>query len=409
MKITSLVFCCMLALAVTFSWTPNTDAFSSYYTTSCADCHGATATCNGCHAHGVHSSSAKTDLNVTGVTDKTTYAPGETVSVTVNGGYRTGWVRTILYDQNNVELTRSTGSIPTGASAPSNGPVFPVTLTAPAPMTAGTYTWNVAWYGNVSDEGGAFFGARWTPDANNPEHGQEIVSTNTFTVAETPVPTPGIELNPAALDFGSVTIGASVTQTTEVQNTGSVDLNVTAIELCSSTSTEFTWSPPAPFTVTPGGSSTLSVTYAPLDEGTDTGCLNIASNDPVTNPAVLNLTGTGVTSPPVGEFDLDIRKFMATKEFKRNVLGKGYEVKFHLWLFNQGSSTETASATLSGMQNGDQIYSKTINVSVPPDETVMFRFPSYKPTDKGDITWTVTIDDNDADLDQAEATTIVRK
>lgn len=404
MRKASLVFCCILALAAWVSWAPQAEAFSSLYTTNCVDCHGATATCNGCHAHGTHPDSTKSTINVAGTTNKTTYAPSETVSVTITGGYRTGWIRAILYDQNMVELARSSG--PNGLGG---GPGYPITLSAPAPAAAGTYTWNVAWYGNQFDASGAFFGPRWTPDPNNPEHGQEIVSTNSFTVAQAPVPTPSIALNPASLDFGAIVIGSTATKTTQVQNTGTADLNVTVIDRCTGTSTEFTWSPPAPLTVTPGSSQTLTVTYAPVDAGTDSGCLNLASNDPNTNPAVLNLTGSGVTQPPLTEFDFDIQKFTATNQFNLKGVGKGHEVKFHLWVFNEGTDTGTSPATLVGMQNGQQVYSETINISVPPGETVMFRFPSFKPTAMGDITWTVTVEDNDADVDQATATTAIRQ
>src|SRR5512138_1972695 len=151
------VFCLSFAFAAWVGLSPNAEASSSYYTTYCSSCHGTTtSTCNGCHAHGTHSSSAKTDLNVKGTTNKTSYAPGETVSVTITGGYRTGWVRAILYDQNMVEKARSTG--PTGEGG---GAAFPITLSAPAPATAGTYTWNVSWYGNQYEKSGGFFGARW--------------------------------------------------------------------------------------------------------------------------------------------------------------------------------------------------------------------------------------------------------
>lgn len=405
MRKLSLVFCLALALAAWISWAPNAEAFPGLYDANCAACHGTTQTCDGCHAHGVHSGTAKNDINVTGTTDKTTYAPGETVSVTIDGGYRGGWIRTILYDQAMVELDRSTGT----GDPPSGGPPYPVTLTAPAPTAAGTYTWNVAWYGNEFDAAGATFGPNWTPDTGNSGHGQEIVSTNSFTVVEAPPPTPSIALNPTTLNFGSIVIGSSATQTTEVMNTGTADLNVTDIALCTGTSTEFTWSPPAPFTVTSGSSTTLSVTYAPVDEGTDTGCLNITSNDPITNPAVLSLSGSGVTTPPPSELDVDIRRFTASKSVKLKEKGKAMEVKFRLVVFNAGTTTGTAPATLVGMQSGMEVYNETVDVSAPPDRTATYSFPAYAPTALGDITWTVTVADTDADVDQATAVTTVRE
>jgi len=180
-------------------------AQSSYFTSAgCVDCHAApvVATCNGCHAHGTHASSSKSGINVTGTTSKTSYAPGETVSVTIAGGYRTGWLRAVLYNQNTVELARSNGS----ASGMGSATTFPATLSAPAPTAPGTYAWKVAWYGNQYDAGSGTFGPGWTPDPNNPYHGSEIVSTNSFTVAAA--------VDATAPVVGAFTLPASATSLT---------------------------------------------------------------------------------------------------------------------------------------------------------------------------------------------------
>jgi hypothetical protein len=173
----------LFTLAVAAFQLSGTEAFaqSSYFTShGCSGCHSApvASTCNGCHAHGAHPSSAKSSLNVAGTTNKTSYAPGETVTATISGGYRNGWVRVVLYDQNSVELARSTGN----ASGEGSSATFPATLTAPAPSTPGSYAWKVAWYGNIDDKSGGAFGAGWTPDLTNPDHGYEIVSMAPFTV-----------------------------------------------------------------------------------------------------------------------------------------------------------------------------------------------------------------------------------
>ena len=287
------------------SWMPRADALESFYAANCTACHSSTVTtCNGCHAHGVHSSSAKDDINVTGVTDKSTYAPGETVTVTITGGYRIGWIRAILYDDTMTELARV--SCPGGQGGCTES-VYPVTLTAPAPSTPGTYTWNVSWYGNQTDIEGALFQPTcsetltmncWSPDPNNPNHGQEIVSTNSFTVKIGPEA--DINLDPAMLDFGTVNIGDAPTLTTQVQNVGDADLEVINIALCTGTSTEFTWQPiTLPFTVAPGSSQTLSATYTPIDTGIDTGCIEITSNDP--DEATVQLQVAGKTPTPTVE------------------------------------------------------------------------------------------------------------
>ncbi|MGB9081497.1 MAG: hypothetical protein WCD00_09360, partial [Desulfuromonadaceae bacterium] len=177
----SVLFIFAMALATFQLWSTEAQASSSYFTSQgCDGCHTApvVASCNGCHAHGTHASSTKSGINVTGTTSKTTYAPGETVTVTITGGYRTGWVRAVLYNQNTVELARSTGN----DSGMGSSTTFPATLSAPAPTTPGTYTWKAAWYGNKYDSGSGTFGAGWTPDPSNPNHGSEIVNTNSFTV-----------------------------------------------------------------------------------------------------------------------------------------------------------------------------------------------------------------------------------
>jgi hypothetical protein len=119
------------------------------------------------------------------------------------------------------------------------------------------------------------------------------------------VPAPAISLNPTSSNFGPVTVGNTLTKTTLIQNGGNAALNVTAIALGAGTSTEYTWSPAAPFTVAAGSSTTLSVTYSPVDTTTDSGSLQITSND-TANPTVsLSLTGSG-SAPQAQVIDIDI-------------------------------------------------------------------------------------------------------
>jgi hypothetical protein len=99
---------------------------------------------------------------------------------------------------------------------------------------------------------------------------------------------PDINLNPAALDFGKVGMGNSAALNTAIENLGFADLNVSAIALCAGTSAEFSWTLATPFTVAPGANQTLEVTYAPVDPGADTGCLEITSDDP--DEATVQLT-----------------------------------------------------------------------------------------------------------------------
>lgn len=106
------------------------------------------------------------------------------------------------------------------------------------------------------------------------------------------------------LDFGQVERLTCETMTASIQNTGSATLSVTGITKTFYTSTEYTFSP-ASFSVPPGGSQPLSVTYCPVDTGFDLGGLNVASNDPDENPFSIALAGEGIP-PPVAETDISI-------------------------------------------------------------------------------------------------------
>jgi hypothetical protein len=152
-----------------------------------------TTTCAGCHAHGVHSSDAKNDINVTATPDSATYNPGDTINVLVSGGYRSGWVRVQMWDldcsvsgtcnQANVLVSESLYTSGTTANFPG-----PVTLTATAPTTPGTYIWYAGWYGHEHEVGVAnpAFGL-WILDATNEFHGNELVAVE-FTVVGTNTP-----------------------------------------------------------------------------------------------------------------------------------------------------------------------------------------------------------------------------
>ncbi|HET9597737.1 MAG TPA: choice-of-anchor D domain-containing protein [Anaeromyxobacteraceae bacterium] len=248
-------------------------AISSYYTAqSCSACHGASpTTCNGCHHHGGSPS-------ISGA--QASYAPGATISVTINGGSQSGWVRGAILDASNKVVATTTKT------------AYPVTVTATAPTTPGTYTWKGAWYGNGYDSGGVIGGGSSTflPDPNNANHGFEPRSF-TFTVSAPAAPS--ASLSAASLAFGNVTVGGTKSLTASVRNTGTASLSVTGITPCSNTQPPFSINPAAAFTVAAGGSQTLTVGFAPTSTGSYSGCYNLATNDAAHPTLRLDVTGAG--------------------------------------------------------------------------------------------------------------------
>ena len=189
----SMFFLFTLTLATVQFWGTKAEAEPAFFTSDCAGCHGAptVATCNGCHHHGNSSLKA--------ATNKASYTPGETVTATLSGGTRTGWIRATLYDQNNTQLAVSSGN----ASGMGSSTTFPAALTAPAPTTAGTYTWKMGYYGNNDGAG----------------HSEVIVNANSFTVvaaADTTVPVVGTFTIPATSGSLTVTVSVSASDNTAV-------------------------------------------------------------------------------------------------------------------------------------------------------------------------------------------------
>lgn len=321
------ILAALAMLAAALLWAPRAWAFPGYYasgagtTTSCTTCHTAAVaplpTCNGCHAHGTHGDAGKGSVNLAASADKTTYAPGENVVVTVTGGYQSGWVRVNLYDEGMVQLARS--SCPGGLGGCSTS-VLPVTLTTTAPSAPGTYTWRVAWYGNVHEAAGGFtspacadpvsppcFRVDPSNDTAGAVHGEEIVAVSQFTV-EAAATTPAIAVAPATLAFGNVNVGSSGTQTFTITNTGTATLTGSVIA-ASGTSGEFAVSP-ATFSIDAGGQPvTVTVTYTPTAAGADTGGFDVSSNAAASPTISVPVSGTGVepgqSPPPAADDDDD--------------------------------------------------------------------------------------------------------
>jgi hypothetical protein len=113
---------------------------------------------------------------------------------------------------------------------------------------------------------------------------------------------------------------------------------------------------------------------------------------------------TTATISPLDLLDLDINTLSVSKTGR---VGKSIPVK--LKVENNGNVLGQAIATVTGVQNGDEVYRLRLNVYDDIGKgTTTFDFGSYTPTAAGDILWTATIADEDPDEDKAEATTAVK-
>jgi hypothetical protein len=165
-------------------------ATEQLYKRECNGCHSEREgiTCNGCHVHGTHASLGEIGaLNLVAKTDRDSYAIGDDIAVTLEGGHRSGWVGVTLYDEKGVSLIHARTELPAT-----------ITTRAHEGMTK-IY---VAWLGYEFDLPGAKYGApiseaiglgmresfRAGVHEDQP-HVEEIVATNDFVVGSAPVST----------------------------------------------------------------------------------------------------------------------------------------------------------------------------------------------------------------------------
>lgn len=105
----------------------------------------------------------------------------------------------------------------------------------------------------------------------------------------------------SAVAFGNVNAGATAQRVFTIRNTGTANLTGLAASWNGNAAGRFTAGAFGATTLAPGASTTLTVTFAPVAAGNESGTLRIASNDADENPFDVSITGTGVASEIVVE------------------------------------------------------------------------------------------------------------
>jgi hypothetical protein len=99
--------------------------------------------------------------------------------------------------------------------------------------------------------------------------------------------------SPASLSFGSVTTGASGTQSVTLTNTGNSSVSVSQISVSGAgfSATGFA----LPVTLAAGQSTSFSVTFAPTTTGNLSGSVTVTSNA-TNSPSAISLSGSGAAA-----------------------------------------------------------------------------------------------------------------
>lgn len=205
-------------------------------------------------------------------------------------------------------------------------------------------------------------------------------------------PTPDISVSPTSVDFGDVNVDESSDEIVTVSNDGSADLEVTDL---STTNAVFSViSPSTPFTLTPGASEDVTVRFSPTAEGTQSGDLEITSDDPDEGTVTVGLTGNGVVPPPD---EPDIAVDPTSLDFGQVTVADSADAT--VTVTNNGTQTLTVS-DLTTTNSVFSVVSPAAPFDVAADggtDTVTVRFkPTTESVENGDLE--ITSNDPDEGL-----------
>jgi len=150
---------------------------------------------------------------------------------------------------------------------------------------------------SVVPGGSATFTVSFTPASASSFSGNLTLVNNTLNspfvvpLAGTGVsPITQLTASPSSLSFGSITAGASGTQSVTLANTGNSSVSVSQISISAAgfSATGFA----LPLTLAAGQSTSFSITFAPTTSGSFSGSVTVASNA-TNSPLAISLSGSG--------------------------------------------------------------------------------------------------------------------
>ena len=235
-----------------------------------------------------------------------------------------------------------------------------VTITFPS-STEGTFSGNI------------------TISSNDPDRATQTLSVSGIVQ---PRPVPAITVRETTIDFGTVAFAQQVQETITITNTGTADLEITGIESDVSGLTFDT----TMFTLNPGGSQTVTITFPSSTEGTFSGNITISSNDP--DRATQTLSVSGIVQPrPVPA--ITVRE--TTVDF--GTVAFAQQVQEPITIENTG----TAPLEITGIESDvSGLTFDTTMFTLEPNgsQTVIVKFPS---STEGAFSGSITISSNDPD------------
>ncbi|MCB1087946.1 MAG: choice-of-anchor D domain-containing protein, partial [Verrucomicrobiae bacterium] len=198
------------------------------------------------------------------------------------------------------------------------------------------------------------------------------------------------------IDFGEVGVGvASAPQVVEIYNSGSATLTGLALSKTGTAQANLTLGPLSKTSLEPGETATFTVVFTPTVAARRTARINIASNDPDSNPYSIAVEATGVPGPDpiLWVFDSNGRSNSDTVPFGTVNLGNSRTKTFEIT--NAGSANlANLSISKSGTNAADFTLGTLGATVVAPGGTTTFTV-TFAPGADGTRTANLRIVSND--------------
>jgi hypothetical protein len=271
------------------------------------------------------------------------------------------------------KVTNTGGTSATISAVAAAGTGFSISgITPPVTLTPGQSTTFTVTFAPTS--AGTFSGTvTVTSNASNPSLGIPLSGTAVVTPAVlTAVPT--------SLTYTNIAVGQTSNQTQKVTNTGGTSATISAVA-ASGTGYSISGITP-PVTLTPGQSTSFTVTFAPTSAGTSTGTVTVTSN--ASNPSLgIPLSGTAVTPATLTASPTSLTYTNITTGQRSNQTQK---------VTNTGGTSATISAAAAA-GTGFSISGITPPVTLTPGQSTTFTV-TFAPTSAGTFSGTVTVTSN---------------
>ena len=209
-----------------------------------------------------------------------------------------------------------------------------------------------------------------------------------------------LEDNSGTLDLGQVNIGTTgTTQTITVRNTGTANLTYLSTTTDGDHAADFKIGTLRTTILAPGTSTTISVTFLPVADGTRSAALHIASNDKDEKIFDIQLTGIGNAVPEIALSHAVRGNLSNSSELvsfgREDIAHAGDAQSFTIR--NLGSAPLSGlSLTITGANAADFGTSALSKTSLAPGASTTFKV-SYTPSATGSRTATLLLTSNDED------------